>query len=52
MSQWIIIVGCAVIFFKTLVYGIWEWKNNNKKGACVVILLALLSFSPCFVSFS
>lgn len=52
MDTWIIVVLCALIFIKTLIYGIWEWRSGNKSGACVVILLALLSITPCFISFS
>jgi len=40
------------VSFRTMSYGIWNWRNNNKLGAAAVSLLSLLSMAlPVYMIF-
>jgi len=39
----IIAVVLAWIFIYTVSFGLWTWRNNNKAGAVMVFLIALVS---------
>lgn len=46
------IILSIIIFIKTLSYGIYEFKSNNKNSGIVIIGLAVLSlFFPIFMIF-
>jgi hypothetical protein len=52
MDRLIIYLLCIAILIKTFAYGIWEWREGNKTGACAVFVMSLLSMLPCFISFA
>ena len=41
--KFLVVVLSIIIFIKTLSYGIYEFKGNNKTGGITVIVIASLS---------
>ncbi len=41
--KFLVIILSIIIFLKTVSYGIYELKNNNKSGGITVIFIATLA---------